>query len=212
MGVLRGLGRVWKKDNNSAVDRPIPSGMLEIKPDVRPESAAVREDVLAELRQNYGEVLSLVRKVDEHLDLQEQRARELMSLAERSTEALAALPLIQSHTAELSATSQSFTEAVSSHQGLMSESAARQSDAIESHTLSLSQFGRTVQESLGGMSDATGHLGDAIARMRETDRQRELELQQLIERTQKNQLAVVIGGVALVAAMVLAILLIALLG
>jgi len=208
MGVLRGLGRVWKRDSRDAAERPMPSGMLEIKPDARPESAAVREEVLAELRKNYGEVLSLVRKVDEHLDLQEQRARELMSLAERSTEALTALPLIQAHTEGLSATSQSFTEAVTRHQGLMNESAARQSDAIEAHTLSLSHFGRTVQESLGGMSDATGYLGDAIAKMRDTDRQRELELTQLVERTQKNQLAVVVGGVVLIAGTVLAVILV----
>ncbi|MFT5424003.1 MAG: hypothetical protein ACI89L_001795 [Phycisphaerales bacterium] len=211
MGVLRGLGRVWKRDNSEAAERPVPAGMLEIKPDQRPESAAIREEVLAELRQNYGEVLSLVRKMDEHLDLQEQRTRELMSLAERSTEALGSLSQIQEHTEGLSATSKSFTDAVCQHQGLMNESAARQNEAIENHTLSLSQFGRTVQESLGGMSDATGHLGDAIAQMRQTDRQREIELTQLVERTQKNQLAVVVGGVVLIAGTVLAVLLIGLL-
>ena len=221
MGVLNGLGRVWKRGSQRPASGPDamstgsvsteagePNAILEIKPDDRPEVQAMRREIVEELRRNYGEVLGLVRKLDEHLDRQESRGHELMAMAERSERALEALPRIAEHTGEVSETSKAFAEAVGEHQLAMNDSVERQAGAIESHTLALSEFGRSVRESLGGMSDSTRELGDAILRMRETDRQRERELTDLVERTQRNQLAIVVGGVALVAATVLAVILI----
>lgn len=221
MGVLNGLGRVWKRGTTRATGGPEASGqqaladapgepnaILEIKPEDRPEVQAMRREIVEELRRNYGEVLGLVRKVDEHLDRQEQRGHELMALAERSERALEALPHIAEHTGEVSETSKAFAEAVGEHQLAMNDSVERQSGAIEAHSLALSEFGRTVRESLGGMSDSTRELGDAILRMRETDRQRERELAELVERTQRHQLAMVVGGVVLVAATVLTVILV----
>ena len=212
MGVFSGLGRVWKRDTPSASDRPQPTGLLEIKPDLGPESDAVKQEVLAELRRNYGEVLALVRKVDEHLDQQEQRSRELMVLAEQSTQALAGVPEILEHTQGLADAGRSFEQTVAAHHELASESADRQTASIEAHTLALSQFGRTVQESLGGMSDATRTLGDQMIRSRETDRQRERMLEDLVRQSQRHQMALVVGGITLAAAMVLAVLLVVVLG
>lgn len=51
-----------------------------------------KQQFLLQLQRNYNEILSLVRKVDKHLDTQELRQQRLLELAEKSVQAVSVLP------------------------------------------------------------------------------------------------------------------------
>lgn len=217
MRVLDGLSRVFKRRGSAPGgvaatadhehDAEPGTGLpvaIELDSSSPGESTPLsRRELAAELQKNYNEVLALVRKVDEHLDVQERRSAELMALAERATQAAEALPHIRTQQAELNEAVSGFTESAREHQHAMLVAVRDQASTIDAHTETLRDFGSSVTTSVGGMTDATDRLGQAIASMRETDLARERELNTLVERSHKTMLTVLIacgvlaiGGIA----------------
>jgi methyl-accepting chemotaxis protein len=166
-------------------------------PDVAPGLS--KRELLAEMQKNYNEVLGLVRKVDQHLDEQSARSRQLMDIAERTARAVESLPEIQKSNAELAQSVRQFSEATREHETAIRASLDQQAGAIESHTAAIAEFRGSVTDSVSGMAASADRLGEAIAAMRETDRQRERELAELVTRSQKSMLTIVITCVVLAA-------------
>ncbi len=165
-----------------------------------------RNEAMAELQRNYNEVITLVRKVDSHLDKADMRSQRLVDLAERTAASLEALPALRDQQSELNETVGRLLEATRESQTRHEATLQRQTAAFEDmHRMvehaehgqerlsgALDQF----SGSMGTMGDATGRLGDALASLRQTDLDREAELARMVARSNRVMMACM-GGVAL---------------
>ncbi|MEM7628405.1 MAG: hypothetical protein AAF995_01465 [Planctomycetota bacterium] len=172
-----------------------------------------RKEVVAELQKNYTEVLEIVRKVDQHLDRQEERARELMTLAERTAKAVESLPAMREQGEQLNRAVTDLTKAAAEqHAGVcdgqerIAQSVIEQTGTLRGQTEAIGSLHESVRETVGGMTQATGRLGDAIATIRDAEREREAQLSGLVHKAQKSMLAIVIAcGVVSVGTLALVI-------
>ncbi len=188
-----------------------------------------RAEMLSQLRKNYDEVLGIVRKVDQHLDEQAARSERMLEIAERTAKQLEKLEQLgpmnestarvaEAMTQLIQVTQQGQTDAATTGERLM-KTASQQLEAQQQQTATLHQVQATIHksaeadreladsihgftDSIGGVKKATSDLGEAITAMRETDAERERELAQLVARSQKSLIAiVVIAGIAAVGAL-----------
>lgn len=223
MGVLAGLGRVFGKRQSSngmaaaaqasrstgvprvsdvAPEEPVGIDLHTPEPDpeAEREKQLSRKEVIAELQKNYNEVLQLIRKVDQHLDKQEERSRELMLLADRTAKAVESLPAIREQGDELNRAVTDLAKAAAEHHAGVREGQERiastvldQTGTLGKQTEVIGTLHDSVRDSVGGMTQATGRLGEAIATMRDADREREAQLSGLLNRAQKSMMAIVIA-------------------
>lgn len=195
------------------VDESEPGGTLTRGPIVTPRN---RQELVKELQKNYTEVVGLVRKVDEHLDLQTQRSERLLELAEQSARNLDVLPdLVEQNRRvadalgdliELTRDARTRNDAAVDRLNKTAiqqlESGQRQTAALQSMQSAINRSNEAEQEmarSIGGfnetladMSSSTRDLGCTISQMRETDAEREAELARLVSSGQKWLVAAVV--------------------
>ena len=165
-----------------------------------------RQEAMAELQRNYNEVITLVRKVDSHLDKADVRSQRLVDLAERTASSLEALPALRGQQAELNETVGRLLEATRESQVRHDAAIERQTAAFDDVRLLAEHAGEGQQRmsgaldqfsgSMNSMGDATGRLGDALATLRKTDIDREAELVRMVNRSSRVMMACM-GGVAL---------------
>ncbi|TVQ60507.1 MAG: hypothetical protein EA378_11600 [Phycisphaerales bacterium] len=177
-----------------------------------------KQELLSELQKNYAEVVSLVRKVDQHLDAQDRRSARLMEIAESIPSALEALPAIRAESEKIgerldallhaqqtqSADAQSIrkaqVEALGDVRSLLESSREAEHRVAES----LDQFRGTI----GSMSEATGTLGTVLHKMRESDEKRDDRLAALVAGNNRAMMTVAgLVGVLLIIAVVIALVL-----
>jgi len=202
--------------------------VLEPKPNTLGPAPKNRQELLNELRNNYTEVLGLVRKVDGHLDEQTTRSARLLELAESSSKNMAIIPELAEQnrriadaltdlvelTRDARTQNEAATERLTKTAVQQLESAQQQTAALQTMQSAMHRSGEAEEkmaqsisgfnETLSDMSSSTKNLGDTIASMRETDAEREAELARLVANSQRWLVAAVIAcGVLAVGALAL---------
>jgi len=167
-----------------------------------------RQELVEELQKSYSEVVTLIRKVDGHLDSQDKRSERLLEIAESIPTALQDLSEIRKQHSQLA-------EAIDRLSETTRESAARGDTArsqqlealgeVRSILQSAGEHERRVADSLdefkssiGDVAVSTGKLGGVLEGMEARQQRREDDLRQAIESGQKwMATAVVLGLVCL---------------
>lgn len=177
-----------------------------------------KQELLNELQKNYAEVVSLVRKVDQHLDAQDRRSARLMEIAEQIPAALQTLPTIRDETVRLGERLDALIQAQASQSGDAQELRRAQVEAL-GDVRTLLEHSREAEQrvaqsldefrgTMGQMSDATGTLGSVLTKMRESDTKRDERLASLVAGSSRAMMTVAIMvGLVLVVAVVIALLL-----
>lgn len=173
-------------------DAPVPV-------DESPEPAALgrrgKQELIDELQKNYQEVLGLVRKVDQHLDAQQERGERLQSIAERVPPALDTLPAIQEQTARLSEAIDRLADTTARHAARSEASAQAQAQTL-AHVKSVLEQSQAASkkltasveaftESVQSVTTATEEVGRVIERVEQRGAAREKQLAELIQRGSK---------------------------
>jgi len=208
MGVMKGLARMLgSRRASGSPGEPVSIDLSQNAPregaDLSPRRMTA--ETIAELQRNYHEVLSVVRKVDDHLDRQERRAERLIELADRTAVSLDAMPAIREQGAELNDAIRALTEATRQHHAAQQGALARQGEAFEDvRTIAVraAQSEDRLTESLDGFRTAITGLGQSterltstLADLRRSDMDRERELARTLARTSHATMAAV-GAVA----------------
>jgi hypothetical protein len=153
--------------------------------------AKSKQQVVEELQRNYREVVGLVRKVDAHLDRDEERAQELMAIAQRFDEAL---PMIASLPETMRTELRSLRDEVT--QAIRDASSADEVRADRLEAL-LGKIGMDVErtgeeqlqlvetmagfrESLGDISRSTARSGEVLESIDRRRAEREDELTRML--------------------------------
>lgn len=172
-----------------------------------------KQEVIAELRKSYDEVLGLVRKVDQHLDRAEERAKKLMQLADDTSRRLEVLPelneqqkILVKQNEELRSQNAMMTRAINGLAAAGKQSHERTERSLKQHANAMVELKGTIGGGVGRMTDATDKLSTALTEMRAADAKREERLAEMIGRSQRAMLvAVGVCGV-LAAGMIIAVI------
>jgi ABC-type transporter Mla subunit MlaD len=112
-------------------------------------SKKAKQELIAELQKNYKEVLELVRRVQTHLDTQEERSARLMEIVERIPEALDEIPERRKQTERLIRAVEQVAEVGKSSQDVSQQSLRELAKANE-------QLSRSAQAD----ADLVGAMGE----------------------------------------------------
>lgn len=167
-----------------------------------------RQELIEELQKNYAEVVSLVRKMDGHLDNQDKRSEQMLNIAESIPAAIEDLSKIRSQHAQLAEAIEGLTEAT--RQGSNANEAAQSLqikalgevrtllETSEGHELQVAETLEDFKESIGQIAVSTGQLSGVLEGMDSRQQRREDNLREAIESGQKwMATAVVLGLVCL---------------
>ncbi len=181
---------------------------VEPAPPARPERRARlisprnRSELMTELRGNYAEVIELVRKVNDHLDVQETRSSRMMEIAERIPSALEYLPEIQRQNTQVvesldrcARNSTASADRIGGAVDRLVESTEQQgtsvtalNDRLESARqtdLELVQRMAEFRTTMSGIADTNSGVSDSIAQMHSSALRRDEEIVRLIEQSRK---------------------------
>jgi len=169
-----------------------------------------KQELFEELQRNYRDVVELVRKVDAHLDRNEQRSQEMASIARRIDETLPALQqfpeqvkqqLDALNTEVVSAIRES-TEKGEARSEAVQKSLATIGSRIESTSESHAQLVTTMagfRETLGDLATSSSRTSDVLQSIDTRRQEREDELTKMLVASRRwsvTTLAVAIIGVA----------------
>jgi ABC-type transporter Mla subunit MlaD len=175
-----------------------------------------KQELIAELQKSYEEVITLVRKFDDHLDRQDSRSDRLVQAAERLSEAMTGIERAEERHTEV-------VHALSSLAGAVRDGQARADDRHEAELSSLARLEtvlerceatdqatkRTLDELRAGISsvgNATDRMGAVLERMHLRDENRDDRLETLVLRTSRLMIwLVAICGGGVMAAIAIAI-------
>lgn len=185
-----------------------------------PPAPRNKQELIAELTQNYREVLSLVRKVDDHLDRQDQRSERLLELAEQLPAAADTLEQIRKRNVELNVSVRDLIAAVHDSAGKAGSSAEEQLKSLGQIQAQLEQHGKSEERTAAAFNEfrasvktiagSNTNLAGVLERMNQRDLGRDLRLQDMIARTQRWTIILVLLSGAGVAAAVTAVLIVTL--
>lgn len=216
---------------NSPEPKPLARGSVDVngssssRSSLTPQQIKSRQELFNELKKNYSEVLTLCRKVDDHLDQQSARSDRMLQIAERTTETLAVLPELRDQNARIADAISSLADAVRggddrahSMAERFNQTATAQLESLQQQTTALQKVQSSihasteaeiqmakgfdgVRDTMTGVAKATSDLGTTIAAMRETDAERETELTKLVLKGQRTLFisALAVGVLAIVA-------------
>jgi hypothetical protein len=183
-----------------------------------------RKPTISELQRGYEEVVSLVHKIGDHLDAQTQRTERLVELMERLPEAIDALPEVHRQNARLLdalsehlARGRQRDETMSETLGKLSESSVHQTEVLGLLQQQFDSSTRAAEQmtvTLGGFTGALGELSENHQRSTEvlkglmrTTGEREARIIEMMSRTQKWLIGLMMGvGAVAVAAVIFAAL------
>ncbi len=168
---------------------------IEDVEDQRVPTPRNKQELMAELQRNYTEMVSLIRKVDQHLDAQDSRSKRMLEIAERMPEALDALPALREQTGELTAAVNRLTDVTASGHARADEHLERQTQTLsEVRDLAarsgeieqqVSEMLSSFDDTLENVSGSTDRLGVVLQKMQERDEHRDTQLAQAISQNQK---------------------------
>jgi len=175
-------------DHHAGDDRPASPGDSTMDVDAelpdserRLPSRKAKQELITELQKNYKEVLELVRRVQTHLDTQEERSARLMEIAERVPEALDAIPEHAERTERLigavekmhesSATSASAAQQNTRELARVNEQLSQSAHAERELVTTMQGFHEAARDLAGNNQKAAGAVKDLAARTAERDHQ-----------------------------------------
>ncbi len=191
-----------------------------------PSAPKNKQELLAELRRNYAEAVTLIRKVDGHLDAQARRSDRMLDLAQRAPEGVEHLAALREGQSEL-------TELARSMRDLSRDSRLKDETSMERHRAILerqaSTLGRievlfeessNVERELGvalgefrgaiiQMNTSNHRLGGAIDRLDQREQVHAQRIDEIAERGRvlTNALVILCGlGIATAMVAVMAVL------
>jgi chromosome segregation ATPase len=195
------------------------AGANELSP-MRPERP--KQD----LQRGMDEIMSLVRRVGDHLDSQSQRTEKLLTLAEDLPQALQALPEINRQNGQLLETLSEHLRHGSKREQALNETLRSLSESSSQHThvlgLLQQQFDASTQaaqqmtETLGSFSKALTDLAatnsrstDILARIVDDTEQRESRMAAMVQRSERwNWIIVSLLGVGVLLLAVIGLLMV----
>ncbi len=167
-----------------------------------------RQELIEELQKNYAEVVTLVRKMDGHLDRQDKRSVRLLEIAETLPTAIEDLSAIRQQHSKLAEAIDSLTAATKQSSSSNEAAQSMQIKALgevrslmeqsEGHERRVAESLDEFKASIGEVATSTGRLGGVLEGMDSRQARRENELRQAIVSGQKwMTTAVVLGLVCL---------------
>ena len=147
----------------------------------RLSSKKAKQELVAELQKNYKEVLELVRRVQTHLDTQEERSARLMEIVERIPEALDEIPqrreqterLIEAvgHVAEIGKSSQDISQQSLRELSKANEQLARSAQADADLVGAMGEFRSAAETMASDNQRAAASVKELARRSTERDEQ-----------------------------------------
>lgn len=186
-----------------------------------------KQELIAELKQHYAEVIDLVRRVNTHLDEQQERAARLIAIAERMDRAVAVLPEIRDLHARAAASIEELVSLTRTNSERADEAFGRQArvftcveetlrgveTANEQLTASLNDVNGTltgVGGAVAGMADATSGLKGVMRSIESHGDARDRQLAELLHANRRwMMLTISIAGAAVVLTTLVAIIAVA---
>lgn len=183
-----------------------------------------KQELLNELRRNYAEVVSLVRKVDNHLDHQDRRSERMLEIAEKLPKAIEQIERLEDRHAELLSAVTRLTETLKEGQENNQTGVNKQIHALEQLHTTIDQSNEQSRElsarvagelndfrsAVGQMVGSTQQLSTAIDTINTREDTREQQLRKTLEQTRKWTIGLVvflaIAGLCAIAAVVIALL------
>ncbi len=167
-----------------------------------------KQQLLDQLRDNYEEVLRVVRKVDGTLDQQHRRGERMLEIAEHTVHGR--LPELREETRKVGDAIDRLATGIGRGQDRLEKGVADQIAAIERVQGLLTQLveaDRSLGDSLvefrrtaAGMAGATERLGSALAGIQDRAMRRDDQIAEILDRSQKTLVTVMVLGVVSVAA------------
>jgi hypothetical protein len=173
-----------------------------------------KQELVEELQKSYAEVVTLIRKVDGHLDSQDKRSERLLTIAETLPAALEDLSEVRRQHAQLAEAIDRLTQATREGTTKSESSRAAQLETLgEVRTLlqSAGDHERRVADSLDEfkgsivqVATSTDKLGAVLEGMDSRQQRRENDLRQAIESGQKWMATAVVLGIVCLGIVVVA--------
>lgn len=196
----------WEDNEEDVTPQATPSG----KAITTPKS---RQEMMAQLQENYKEVLSLVRKVDGHLDRQERRSQRLMEIAEQIPDSLQVLPELRDQNKQIVEAVHQLVDVSKSNQDRTDKGMLAQQEAVDRVRDLLDRSGKTTEEvasslagfqkAVDGMAGSNERLGEVLESMRKRDAARDSELSEMISKNHRAMTtALIVCGVLVVVAVI----------
>lgn len=177
--------------------------------------ARSKQQVLDQLRENYEEVIRVVRKVDSTLDQQHRRGERMLEIAEHTVHGR--LPELREETRKVGDAIDRLATGIGRGQDRLEQGVADQIVAIERVQSLLSQLveaDRSLGESLAdfrqvaaGMAIATDRLGSTLGGMSDRAERRDAQMAAVLERSQKTLVTVMVLGLVSVASAIVMVVL-----
>lgn len=162
-------------DSSMDVDAELPESERRLP------SRKAKQELITELQKNYKEVLELVRRVQTHLDTQEERSARLMEIAERVPEALDALPEHAERTERLigavqkmhqtSGATRDATQQNARELARVNEQLSQSAHAERELVTTMQGFHEAARDLAGNNQKAAGAVKDLATRTAERDHQ-----------------------------------------
>jgi len=179
-------------DDSGIVESPEPGSMEE---SVLGPPPRTKQELLAELRKNYAEAVGLIRKMDDHLDRQEPRAKRVLDLAERLPEGLDALERIRAADEEMSASVRELVEfarrnaeAGERDRTEQRRALAKIEEAMERSVASGREISAAVvqcSETMTGVAEQVGEAAQAMMRLEERSSERLDEIESEVKSSRR---------------------------
>lgn len=173
-----------------------------------------KQELVEELQKSYAEVVTLIRKVDGHLDSQDKRSERLLTIAETLPAALEDISEVRRQHAQLAEAIDRLTQATREGTTKSESSRAAQLETLgEVRTLlqSAGDHERRVADSLDEfkgsivqVATSTDKLGAVLEGMDSRQQRRENDLRQAIESGQKWMATAVVLGIVCLGIVVVA--------
>jgi hypothetical protein len=183
------------------------SALLALPGDARGRARS-KQQVLDQLRENYEEVIRVVRKVDSTLDQQHRRGERMLEIAEHTVHGR--LPELREETRKVADAIERLSTGIGRGQDRLEKGVSDQIAAIERVQDLLGQMvdaDRSLGESLvefrrtaAGMAVATERLGTVMAGVQERASRRDEQIAQVLDRSQRTLVTVLVLSLVSVAA------------
>ena len=164
---------------DSALGLTVDAESDEITEEKRLSAKKAKQELITELQKNYKEVLELVRRVQAHLDLQDERSEKLMRIVERVPSALEQLPEHRAQNERLIGVVERLSEVSQSSHSLSQQSVRELAKANEQ----LKQAAHADRELIDGM----GQFRDTVDGMAEHHSRSAVAVEKLASRVDQRE-------------------------
>lgn len=170
-----------------------------------------RQELITELQRNYQEVLGIVRKVDNHLDQQSERAERVAVIAERFPRAADDLAQMRVRQEQAGEIMDALAHALNARDERIISGQSTQLERLDEVRDLLAESGQAqrqlvgalieFRDIIGGLAGATDKLTDAVTHIEQRDAERAADFLDALTATRKWAIAlsIIVGACGLIA-------------